>query len=235
MAEKLIDVLNELKSRYNPKAVEGMARFGICPNDAYGISMPELRNLAKKIGKDHHSLAKGLWSSGIHEARILASIIDDPSLVTEAQMERWVLDFKSWDVCDQCCMNLFSRTEFAYKKAIAWSSRREEFVKRAGFALMACLAVHDKRKAADRRLEKFLPIIKRESGDERNYVRKAVNWALRQVGKRNQDLNGKAVMTAGEIMRLDSRSAKWIASDALRELLSDAVAKKLSCREKRKQ
>ena len=226
-AEKRSDVLNELKSRSDSRAVAGMARFGIDPKNAYGISMPKLRDLAKKIGKDH-ALAKGLWSSGVHEARILASIIDDPFLVTEAQMERWVLDFYSWDVCDQCCMNLFSKTEFAYRKAIEWSGRKEEFVKRAGFALMACLAVHDKRKASDCRLEKFLPIIRRESWDGRNYVRKAVNWALRQIGKRNRDLNGKAIRTAREIMSLDSESAKWIASDALRELLSDAIAKKLS-------
>jgi len=209
----------------NPKAVEGMARFGINPENAYGVSVPNLRMMAKEIGRNH-VLAQQLWSSGIHEARILASMIDVPEKVTEKQMETWVKDFASWDVCDQCCSNLFDKTEFAYQKAVEWSKRNEEFVKRAGFVLMATLSVHDK-KANDTEFLKFLPIIERESVDDRNFVKKAVNWALRQIGKRNVDLHKKAIKAAREIQRLDSKSAQWIAADALRELTSPAIQKRL--------
>lgn len=222
---KLQDVLDELNTLSSPEAVKGMSRFGINPEKALGISIPELRNLAKEIGRSH-LLAQRLWSSGIHEARILASMIDEPEKVTEEQMEAWVKDFDSWDVCDQCCMNLFEKTRFSYQKCVEWSSRRDEFVKRAGFALMARLAVSDK-KAGDDLFRRFLPIIKRESVDERNYVKKAVNWALRQIGKRNRSLNRAAIRTAEEIKRLDSKSARWIASDALRELTSEKIQKRL--------
>lgn len=155
------EVLKKLKSLSNPTAVEGMARFGINPNNTYGVSIPNLRTIAKGFGKNH-LLAQELWSSGIHEARILASLIDDPESVTEKQMEKWVSDFDSWDVCDQCCSCLFDKTSFAYQKTIEWSKRKEEFVKRAGFVLMATLAVHDK-KAKDEAFMKFLTIIKREA------------------------------------------------------------------------
>ncbi|HLA50017.1 MAG TPA: DNA alkylation repair protein [Thermodesulfovibrionia bacterium] len=220
------DILNKLKSLSNPKAVAGMARFGINPENTYGISIPNLRKMAKQIGKDH-TLAHHLWALGIHEARILAGMIDVPEVVTEKQMEQWVKEFDSWDVCDQVCMNLFEDTSFAFKKAIAWSRRKEEFIKRAGFVMMARLAVSDK-KTEDKQFEKFLPIIKRESNDERNFVKKAVNWALRQIGKRNRRLNKKAIETAKEIQKINSKSAKWIASDALRELTSKAVQKKIT-------
>ena len=153
-------------------------------------------------------------------------MIDDPKIATEEQLESWVKDFDSWDVCDQCCMNLFKNTGLAYRKADEWSESDEEFVKRAGFVLMACLAVSDK-KAADKQFEVFLPIIKREASDNRNFVKKAVNWALRQIGKRNANLNRKAIETSKEIENLDSRSAKWIASDAIRELTSESVRKRL--------
>jgi len=153
-------------------------------------------------------------------------MIEDPEMVTEKQIEDWVKEFNYWEICDQCCMNLFERTKFAYKKAIEWSSREKEFVKRAGFVLMARLAVSDK-KADNKRFEKFLPVIKRETTDDRNYVKKAVNWALRQIGKRNLNLNGKAIKIAKEIQKMDSKTAKWIASDAIRELTSNAVQKKL--------
>ncbi len=219
------DVLNKLKSLSDPNAVAGMARFGINPENTYGVSIPNLRNLAKEIGKDH-ALAQQLWASGIHEARILASMIDDPKMVTKRQMEKWAKDFDSWDICDQCCMNLFEKTEFAYQKCVEWSSTEQEFVKRAGFALMAILTVHDK-KANDKQFERFLPIIKREATDNRNFVKKAINWALRQIGKRNRNLNRKAIKTAREIQEIDSRTAKWIASDALRELASKAVQERL--------
>jgi 3-methyladenine DNA glycosylase AlkD len=209
----------------NPKNVEGMARFGINPNNTYGVSMPDIRKMAKKLGKNH-DLAQQLWNSEIHEARLLSGLIDEPSKVTERQMEEWVKGFDSWDVCDQVCMNLFDKTEFAYKKSIEWSKRKEQFVKRAGFALMAVLAVHDKT-AKDEDFIKFLPIIKIGSIDDRNFVRKAVNWALRQIGKRNKELNKEAVKTAKEIQKMDSKSAKWIASDAIRELTSKPIQKRL--------
>ena len=217
-------ILKELKGKANPKSVEGMARFGINAKNTLGISIPDLRNLAKKIGKDH-SLAQDLWDTEFHEARILASFIDQPKMVSEKQMEAWVNDFDSWDVCDQVC-SLFARTELAYEKAEEWSGRKEEFVKRAGFALIAWLAVHDK-EAPNEKLAKFLPIIKRESDDSRNFVKKAVNWALRQIGKRNLALNGLAVKAAKEIKKGESRPAKWIASDALRELTDEKVKGRL--------
>ncbi len=205
-----------------------MARYGINPEKAYGISIPSLRRIAKEAGRDH-SLAEKLWSSEIHEARILASMIDDPQQVTQEQMENWAKDFNSWDLCDQCCSNLFEKTDFALSKAIEWSCREEEFVKRAGFVLMACLAVRDK-KAEDSLFEGFFPLIKREAVDGRNFVKKAVNWALRQVGKRNPNLNAKAIEAARDIQKMDSKCAQWIASDAIRELTSAAVQKRLRWR-----
>lgn len=219
------DVIKKLKSLSNPKAVEGMARFGINPENTFGISIPNLRKMAKQIGKDH-TIAQQLWVSGIHEARILAGMIDELEMVTEKQMENWVKDFDSWDVCDQVCSNLFDKTSFAHKKVREWSKRKEEFVKRAGFVLMAALAVHDE-KAKDKEFKIFFPIIKKEAIDNRNFVKKAVNWALRQIGKRNLNLNREAIETAREIQKMDSKSAKWIASDALRELTSKAIQKKL--------
>ncbi|MFQ5761405.1 MAG: DNA alkylation repair protein [Candidatus Bathyarchaeia archaeon] len=219
------EILRQLRSLSNPKAVAGMARFGINPKNTYGVSVPTLRKMAKEIGRNH-ILAQQLWSSGIHEAGILASMIDIPETVTEEQMERWAKEFDSWDVCDQCCSNLFDKTRFAFRKAVEWSKRNEEFIKRAGFTLMACLAVHDKN-AKDEQFTNFLPIIKRESIDDRNFVKKAVNWALRQIGKRNLNLNRKAIEVAKEIEKLNSKSAKWIACDTIRELTSDAVQERL--------
>jgi len=219
------DIMNRLKSLSDPRAVEGMARFGINPENTYGISIPNLRQMAREAGKDH-ALAQQLWSSGIHEARILAGMVDDPKVVTEEQIDNWVEGFDSWDVCDQCCMNLFEKTGFAYQKAVEWSSREEEFVKRAGFVMMARLAVSDK-KAGDGQFKGFFPIIKREASDNRNMVKKAVNWALRQIGKRNSNLNETAIRAAREIQRMDSKSARWIASDALRELTGEAVQSRL--------
>jgi 3-methyladenine DNA glycosylase AlkD len=202
-----------------------MARFGINPKNTLGVPIPMLRSMAKEIGKNH-ALAEELWSSGIHEARILACMIDEPKTVTEEQMDRWVEDFDSWDVCDQCCSNLFDKTGFAYRKAVEWSGRKEEFVKRAGFVLMATLSVHDK-KADDTKFADFLPLIEACAVDDRNFVKKAVNWALRQIGKRNLNLNKMAAATARKMRDMDSASARWIASDALRELASDPVQRKL--------
>jgi len=219
------EAIKKLKSLSNPKAIIGMVRYGITPENTYGVSIPNLRKIAKEIGISHQ-FAQQLWTTNIRETKILASMIEDPEMVTEEQIEDWVKEFNYWEICDQCCMNLFERTKFAYKKAIEWSSREKEFVKRAGFVLMARLAVSDK-KADNKRFEKFLPVIKRETTDDRNYVKKAVNWALRQIGKRNLNLNGKAIKIAKEIQKMDSKTAKWIASDAIRELTSNAVQKKL--------
>lgn len=218
-------ILKKLKSLSDPEAVAGMARFGINPKNTYGVSIPDLRRIAQETGKNH-ALAQELWNSGIHEARILAGMIAEPALMAEAQMEKWVRDFDSWDVCDQVCSNLFDKTGFAYQKAVEWSKRKEEFVKRAGFVLMACLAVHDK-KAEDKKFERFLPIIKNGASDDRNFVKKAVNWALRQIGKRNLNLNKLAIKTARDIQKMGSKSAKWVASDALRELADKKVQKRL--------
>ncbi|MEA1958155.1 MAG: DNA alkylation repair protein [Chloroflexota bacterium] len=219
------DVFYKFQKLADPKAVEGMARYGIRPKEAYGISIPNLRIIAKEIGTDHE-LALDLWESGIHEARILAGMIDDPDLITERQIDRWVGGFDSWDICDQCCMNAFERTRFARNKALEWSASDKEYVKRAGFVMMARLALVDK-KSGDEQFSKFLEIIEGEACDSRNYVQKAVNWALRQIGKRNANLNRLAVETAEEIQKLSPRSAKWIASDALRELKSETVQARL--------
>ncbi len=219
------DIIKKLKDVSNPDAVEGMARFGITPENTFGVSIPNLRNIAKET-KKNHALAQQLWKSGFRETMILASMVDEPEMVTDEQMEKWVLDFDYWEICDQCCMNLFEKTGFAYEKAIEWSLRDEQFVKRAGFVLMARLAVSDK-KADDSRFEQFFPMMLREADDERNFVKKAVNWALRQIGKRNLALNVKAIETAKVMQGIDSKSARWIASDAIRELSGEAVQKRL--------
>jgi 3-methyladenine DNA glycosylase AlkD len=228
---KLNDVIAELKSMGDLQAAAGMAKYGITTDRALGISIPKLQGLAKKIGKNP-ALAQRLWSSAIHEARILACMIADPQLMTGAQLERWVKEFDSWDLCDQCCNRLFRKTVLAHQKALAWSQRPEEFVKRAGFVLMAVLAVHDK-KATDRRFDAFFRQIKKEATDDRNFVKKAINWALRQIGKRNSYLNTKAISVATEIQQLDSGAARWVAHDALRELCSEKIQKRLSRQAKR--
>lgn len=219
------EVINLLKSMSEPKNVEGMARYGINPKNNLGISIYKLRPLAKKIGKNNE-LSLKLWNSGIHDARLLAVFIEDPKSVTEEQMDLWAKDFDSWDVCDQACTSLFDLTSHAWKKVYEWSKRDEEFVKRAAFSIVAGLAVHDK-KTSDKKFEELFKIIKRESTDGRNYVKKSVNWALRNIGKRNLALNKKAINIAKEIKKLDSKSAKWIANDAIRELTSSKVQEKL--------
>jgi 3-methyladenine DNA glycosylase AlkD len=219
------EILDRLRSLGDPKAVEGMARYGIRSTNALGVSAPKLRRFAREIGRSH-DLAAQLWRTGIYDARILASLIDDPARVTVRQMERWAKDFDSWAVCDAACCCLFDKTPHAWAKAVEWTERPEEYVKRAGFVLMAALAVHDK-KAPDERFEAFLPLIARHATDERNFVKKAVNWALRQIGKRNRRLNLLAIQTGERIRQIDSRAARWIASDALRELNSEKVRRRL--------
>ena len=219
-------VIQRIESLADPAAVAGMARYGIAVKHAYGVSIPNLRALAKEIGRDHE-LARQLWAKESRETRILASMIDDWRQVDEGQLEGWVSDFADWEVCDQCCMNLIEKTPYAWEKAVAWSAREEEYVKRAGFVMMARLAVGDK-KAKDEQFLPFLPIIAREAADRRNFVKKAVNWALRQIGKRNRVLNAQAIAAARGIQQTASPVAKWVAADALRELTSEAVQKRLA-------
>jgi len=219
------EVLETLNSLAKPENLEGMARFGIAGDKRLGISMPELRKLGRSIGKDHE-MALRLWATGIQEAMILAALLDDPLKVTEEQADSWVMDIHSWDVCDQLCMNLFDRTGFADKKIWEWSERGEEFVRRAAFAMIACIAWHDK-KAPDAEMIKYFPVIKKGASDDRNYVKKAVSWALRNIGKRNLNLNQESIRLARKIKEEDSKAARWIASDVIRELESEAVKKRL--------
>lgn len=222
------EVLERLRSLGDPRNVEGMARYGIRTKKAFGVSAPQLRQLAKELRKDH-DLADRLWRTGIHDARGLAALIDDPALVTERQMDRWAKDFDTWAVCDSACGCLFDKTPYAWDKAVEWIEREEEYVKRAGFVLMAALAVHDK-KAPNERFEAFLSLIESHATDERNFVKKAVNWALRQIGKRNLHLNALAIRAGEQIRQLDSKAARWIASDALRELTGEKVQARLTRR-----
>jgi 3-methyladenine DNA glycosylase AlkD len=205
-----------------------MERFGIPSNRALGIATPVLKSLACKIGRDHQ-LAAQLWASGIFEARAIAAMIDEPDKVSKAQMDHWAGAFDSWAICDCCCCYLFRLTPFAWDKAFEWSKHQREFVKRAGFSLMAYLAVHDKG-AKDAAFKKLFPIIEREARDDRLYVRKAVNWAVRQIGKRNLRLNRLAIQAAERIRAQNTSSSRWIASDALRELQSDPVQRRLKAR-----
>ena len=219
------DVLDKLQSKAQPEQLKGMAKYGITVERRLGVSVPDMRKLAKEIGRDH-KLALDLWRTGIAEARIVAAMVGDPDKLTEEQMEDWVKGINSWDVCDQVCMNLFEKNQLAWKKIVDWSEREEEFVKRTAFSLIACLAWHDK-KASDEKFIELLPVIIRGATDERNFVKKAVNWALRNIGKRNLNLNRAAVNAAKEIQRLNSKAARWIASDAIRELESEAVQSRL--------
>jgi len=209
------EIISTLKQISDPKYLEGMERFSVDNSKALGVSLPNLRKVAKGIKKDHQ-MALELWATGIHECRVLASLVDDPKLVTPEQMDSWAADFYSWDVCDQVCGNLFDRTPYAIEKALEYSRSEKEYIKRAGFVLMAEFAVHDK-KASDGAFMSFFPIIEREAWDDRNFVKKAVNWALRQIGKRNRALGEAAKECALRIAQQESRVAKWIAKDALAE------------------
>jgi 3-methyladenine DNA glycosylase AlkD len=211
-------IITALKQKADAKYLAGMARFGVDNRHALGVKIPEVRKIAKGY-KNNHELAQALWDTCIHEARIMASMVDDPKQVTAKQFDDWTADFYSWDLCDQVCGNLFDRTPFAVDKAIEFSAREEEFVKRAGFVLMAEYAVHGKN-ATDDVFMRFFPIIEREANDARNFVKKAVNWALRQIGKRNRVLKTEAIATANRILKQESKAAKWVASNALAELLN---------------
>ncbi|MGC1618988.1 MAG: DNA alkylation repair protein [Candidatus Acidiferrum sp.] len=209
----------------DPAVRARMSYFGVNVPKAHGISAPVLHSFARRIGKDQQ-LAEQLWASGVHEARILAALIGEPEKITASQMERWVHDFDSWDLVDTACCYLYADAKPAWDKIYEWSSRRAEFEKRAAFSLAAYLSYKDKA-AGDARFERFLAVIEREACDERNFVRKAVNWALRNIGKRNLGLNGAAIRAAERIRRQESRAARWIATDALRELKSEAVQARL--------
>ena len=209
-------ILTELQNLANPKNVSGMARFGIVGKKLLGVTTVQLRTIAKRNSRDHE-LAEELWSSGIFEARILAAFIADPKQLTRRQANAWTKDFECWADCDGLCIHLFRKTPFAHELAVAWSGHREELVKRAGFTMMATLAVHDKA-ASSAVFRSYLKRVEKEADDERHNVKKGVNWALRQIGKRNTILNHEAIRTAKRIQKLDSKAARWIASDALREL-----------------
>ncbi len=219
------EIIGIIKASGHLEAVAKMARFGITPDRNYGVCMPVLVDISRRVGKDH-ALAERLWSTGIREAMIVACLIDDPKLVTEEQMNRWVKDFRSWDICDGCCLHLFADAQPALTKAIQWTRSRDEYTKRAGYVIIAVMALRDRR-SGDGLFRSFFPLIVEGSTDERNYVKKAVNWALRQIGKRNLRLNKEAISVARRIQKLDSKPARWIASDALRELGSEKTQERL--------
>ncbi len=219
------EVLTELKTLSNPAHFAQLERFGIKNSNALGIKIPDLRLFARKIGKNH-DLALELWETQIHEARILASFIENPKQMTEHQFNAWVRDFDSWDICDQCC-SLLIQTPFAKAKIESYSTENKEFVKRTAFVLICALAVHDK-KMENEDFFKYLELIEREAWDNRNFVRKAVNWALRQIGKRNKALRLKAIECAERIQLQNSKSARWIASDALRELNNEQIIRRIN-------
>lgn len=226
---KVEEIIKKLESLENPENIAGMARFGIVTRKAFGVSAPVLKEIAKDVkkrAKDRDELALKLWETGIHEARIVAYLVDDPKKVSEKQMDSWAKDFDNWAICDGACGHLFCKTEFAYKKVFEWSEREDEFIKRAGIVLIAYLAVHDK-KASDEKIAQFLPLLESKADDERNFIKKAVNWSLRQIGKRNLNLNKLAVETAEKIKARNTKSARWIASDALRELTNEKTLERL--------
>lgn len=223
------EIIAELRELADPSRIGVYDRYAIKTKELLGIAAPEVKAFAKevkKLVKDRHATAAELWASGIYEARSVAYLIDDPKLVTPEQMDAWCADFDNWATVDGTCGYLFCRTEFAYEKAFEWCEREAEFEKRAAFSLMAYLAVHDK-KAPDEKLIAFFPLLERYSDDNRNFVKKAVNWALRQIGKRNLTLNTLAVQSAMRIREQGTTSARWIAADALRELESAAVLERL--------
>ncbi len=224
------DVLKRLEARARPDQVAGMARYGMSAKGRMGVSVPDMRKIAKEVGKDH-TLALKLWKTGSPEAKILAAMVGQPEKLKEKEMEDWVKEIDSWDICDQVCMNLFEKSPFVSKKVLDWSEREEEFVKRAAFALIACLAWHDKELQDDDFINLF-PIIKGGATDDRNFVKKAVNWALRHIGKRNLTLNKAAIKAAREIQQIDSKAARWIAAKAIKELESEAVQKRLQAKKK---
>jgi 3-methyladenine DNA glycosylase AlkD len=221
-------VLTWLERRGSHRNRTGRARYGIVTPRVFGVTMATMRPLVKRLGRNHR-LALALWDTGYLEARILASFVDEPERVSPAQMERWAADFDNWAVCDSVCIHLFDRTPHAWRQVPVWARRRPEFVKRAAFAMLAGLAVHDKR-GADRKFLQTLPLIERAASDERTLVKKAVNWALRQIGKRNAALNAAAIVVAQRLAERDDRAARWIGADARRELTSASIVARVRAR-----
>lgn len=226
MTRREKQILSRLEELGRPDALPGMAHFGIDTENAFGVTVPELRRLAQETGQDH-PLALGLWRSGVHEARLVASMIAAPTDTNLALADSWAADFRSWNLCDQCCLNLFRKTAFAHELIGEWRHREEEFVKRAAFAMIAVLAVHDKT-AGDEVFTAWLPMIEEGAADPRNFVKKAVNWGLRQIGKRNLSLNRQAIDCAYRIADEGSKPARWIATNALRELESEPVQARMN-------
>ena len=216
----------EEKSTAHDRA--NLTRFGITAKKAFGVSMANIQVLAKETGRSHE-LAAALWDTGWYEARMLTSFVDEPARVTPAQMDRWCRDFDNWGICDTVCFHLFDRTPHAWAKVAQWCDKREEFVRRAAFALLACLALHDKQ-AGDERFVESLPLIERAATDERNFVKKGVSWALRGVGRRNATLNTAAVAVAQRLADSPHAAARWVGKDALRELTSPAAMRRLAAR-----
>lgn len=230
MKEQVKEIIAELKSNGNEHNRQGMKRFGIEVEKAFGVNVKTMRKLAKAIGRNQE-LSLALWESGYHEARIVAFLIGEPEKVTQKQMDSWAAEFNSWDICDGCCNNLFDKSKYAYRKIEEWSSSEKEFVRRAGFSLLAVMSVHDK-KADDKIFLKYFPLIEKYSFDDRNYVKKAVNWALRQIGKRGMMLNEKAVEVCLRLKKSELRAARWIGSDAYRELTNPQTILRTKQKEK---
>lgn len=221
LSKEITAVLQYFEENKDLENLKGQQRFGINSKNGYGIKIPVLRQLGKELGKDHR-FALMLWDTAVHDARLLACFVDEYQRIDQNQMDKWVQDFNSWDICDQCCSNLFDKTSYTIDKVFEWSVREEEFVKRAAYVMIACLAVHNK-KLEDEIFVSFFPLIQKGASDHRNFVKKAVNWALRQMGKRNMALHSKAIDLAWEIEKYDSKAAQWIARDALQELNRESI------------
>jgi len=221
------EITARLKAMRNERNIAGMRRFGICSANSLGVPMPVVRGMAKEYGRSQE-LAELLWEGGLHEGRTLACLVGEPERLSVETAERWAIDLDSWAACDNFCLNLLAYTPFAWNKAREWAARDKEYVKRAAFSVMAALAVHDKA-ARDRDFEKLLPLIRAGARDERNFVKKAVNWALRQIGKRNMKLNGKALALARELAEADSPHARWVGKDAVRELENRKTIEFIKC------
>ncbi|MFN2158796.1 MAG: DNA alkylation repair protein [Anaerolineales bacterium] len=226
------EVMEMLQSAADAENLDGMARYGMSTEKRLGVKVPQIRQIAREVGRDHQ-LALDLWDTGIAEARIVASMVADPELVTEDQMDKWITDFNSWDVCDQVCMNLFEKTPLSWGRIRAWHSREPEFERRAAYALVACLAWHDKN-APDGKFIELIPLIEEAAVDERNFVKKAVSWALRNIGKRSSGLNRVALATARGLIKSDDKTSRWIGKDTIRDITSPAAQRRLSRMEEQK-
>jgi 3-methyladenine DNA glycosylase AlkD len=231
--DEVASAITWLKRHSTKRTLDGMARYAIPSDNALGVSVADIRVLAKRLGRNHE-LAAGLWETGVYEARMLTSFVDEPALVTSAQMDRWCRDFDNWGICDTLCFHLFDRTPYAWDKVSKWSSWKDEYGKRAAFALLWALSVHDKR-AGDEQFARGLVLIERAASDDRNFVKKAVNMALRVIGKRNPALNAAAVATARRLAASPEAAARWVGKDALRELTSPGVSRRLTARRKPEQ